>query len=56
MGYPIVFEVGRQILKQQQAIDEDALPWTNLDKFLYLALSVTKVNAQGKINQLIFFR
>ena len=38
-GYQIVFEPGRQIVKEQTVIQGDALPWIDLKKFLDLALS-----------------
>lgn len=55
-GYPIVLEPGRQIVKEQLAIEGDALPWVNLDKFLELVLSryLYAFNSQ-KGDQTIFF-
>lgn len=38
-GYTVVQEPGRQIVKEQMAIEGDGLPWVNLEKFLELALS-----------------
>ncbi len=38
-GYDFVPEPGRQIVKEQEAIHGDGLPWKNLGKFLDLALS-----------------
>ena len=38
-GYNHIPEPGRQIVKEQQAIDGRALPWKDLDLFLELALS-----------------
>lgn len=56
-GYPIVLEPGRQIVKEQYAIDGDALPWTNLQKFLDLVLSryIYQFNSQERPDQFIFF-
>lgn len=56
-GYPIVYEPGRQIVKEQAAIGGDALPWFNLDKFLDLALSryVYLYNIQASSDSFIFF-
>lgn len=55
-GYAVVLEPGRQIVKEQIAINGDALPWTNLEKFLDLALSryIYQFNSQ-KEQQLVFF-
>jgi predicted ATPase len=55
-GYPVVQEPGRQIVKEQIAINGDALPWSNPEKFLDLALSryILQFNSQ-KQQQLIFF-
>lgn len=55
-GYSIVLEPGRQIVKEQTAINGNALPWTNLEKFLDLALSryLFQFNSQ-KEQQLVFF-
>lgn len=55
-GYHIVQEPGRKIVKEQIAINGDALPWSNLDKFLELVLSryLYEFNSrQGQ--QLMFF-
>jgi predicted ATPase len=56
-GYSIVLEPGRQIVKEQHAIDGDALPWTNPQKFLDLALSryLYQFNSQEQTDQFIFF-
>lgn len=56
-GYSIVWEPGRQIVKEQLAIDGDALPWTNIDKFLDLALSryLFQFNSQDAQQQFVFF-
>lgn len=56
-GYSVVFEPGRQIVKEQHAIEGDGLPWTNLQKFLDLALSryLYQFNSQEQTNQYIFF-
>lgn len=56
-GYSVVLEPGRQIVKEQHAIDGDALPWTNLQKFLDLALSryIYQFNSQEHTDQFIFF-
>jgi predicted ATPase len=56
-GYPIVLEPGRQIVKEQTVIGGDALPWSNLHKFLDLALSryLHQFNSQKQSQQLIFF-
>ncbi|MEC7838601.1 MAG: AAA family ATPase [Chlamydiota bacterium] len=56
-GYSIVLEPGRQIVKEQTAIDGDALPWTNLDKFLELALSryLLMYNSEQEKTQFVFF-
>ena len=55
-GYPIVLEPGRQIVKEQTAIEGDALPWKNLDKFLELALSryLYQFNVQKEQQQYVF--
>lgn len=55
-GYHIVQEPGRQIVKEQLAIKGDALPWSNPEKFLDLALSryIFQFNFQQG-QQLIFF-
>jgi len=55
-GYQVVQEPGRQIVKEQQAIEGDALPWVNLNKFLDLVLSryILQFNSQ-KGSQFIFF-
>ncbi len=56
-GYEVAREPGRQIIKEQKAIDGDAVPEKNLDKFLDIALSrylhkfVSLMEHQG----LIFF-
>ncbi len=56
-GYSVVLEPGRQIVKEQYAIDGDAFPWINLQKFLDLALSryLYQFNSQEHTDQLIFF-
>lgn len=56
-GYSVVPEPGRQIVKEQTAIVGDALPWTNLPKFLDLALSryLFQFNSQKEGSQPIFF-
>lgn len=56
-GYSVVLEPGRQIVKEQIAIEGDALPWTNLKKFLDLALSryLFQFNSQKESQSLIFF-
>lgn len=56
-GYAVVLEPGRQIVKEQHAIDGDALPWINSQKFLDLALSryLYQFNSQKQTDQLIFF-
>lgn len=55
-GYLVVHEPGRQIVKEQFAISGDALPWSNPEKFLDLALSryIFQFNSQ-KGGQYIFF-
>lgn len=55
-GYHVVQEPGRQIVKEQTAINGDALPWSNLEKFLDLVLSryIFQFNSQTE-QQLIFF-
>lgn len=56
-GYSVVLEPGRQIVKEQQAIKGDALPWINLQKFLDLALSryIYQFNSQNETDRFIFF-
>jgi len=56
-GYTVVEEPGRQIVKEQQTIDGDALPWVNLPKFLELALSryIYQFTAHSHSEQTIFF-
>lgn len=56
-GYQIVLEPGRQIVKEQTAIQGDALPWIDLKKFLDLALSryLHQFNSQQQSRQFIFF-
>jgi predicted ATPase len=56
-GYSVVLEPGRQIVKEQAAIEGDALPWINLQKFLELALSryVFQFNSQNESQKFIFF-
>jgi predicted ATPase len=56
-GHQIVLEPGRQIVKEQQVIGGDALPWTNLQKFLDLALSryLFQFIAHKDVQRLIFF-
>lgn len=56
-GYSVVPEPGRQIVKEQTAIQGDALPWINLDKFLELALSryLFLFNSQNESKKFIFF-
>ena len=55
--YGVVSEPGRQIVKEQQAIGGDALPWVNLDKFLELALSrcLLNFNSIGEKRSPVFF-
>ena len=56
-GYSVVPEPGRQIVKEQAAINGNALPWTNLEKFLDLALSryLFQFNSLKEQQQLVFF-
>lgn len=56
-GFYIVFEPGRQIVREQTIIGGDALPWINLQKFLDLALSryLYQFNSQTKSQQFVFF-
>lgn len=56
-GYSVMQEPGRQIVKEQSAIHGDAFPWTNLDKFLDLALSryLFLFNSQSEQQQIVFF-
>jgi predicted ATPase len=56
-GYQIVLEPGRQIVKEQAVIEGDALPWTNFQKFLDLALSryLYQFNSQKESQQFVFF-
>jgi predicted ATPase len=56
-GYSVVWEPGRQIVKEQIAINGDALPWVNPEKFLDLALSryLFQFNSQTEHKQLVFF-
>jgi predicted ATPase len=56
-GYTIVPEPGRQIVKEQTAINGDALPWINLQKFLELALSryLYQFNSHIESSKFIFF-
>ena len=56
-GYSIVLEPGRQIVKEQSAIEGEALPWVNLQKFLDLALSryLLQYNSQENKEQFVFF-
>jgi predicted ATPase len=56
-GYCVVLEPGRQIVKEQTAIEGDALPWINLNKFLELALSryLFQFNSQKESQKFIFF-
>lgn len=56
-GYSVVPEPGRQIVKEQTAINGDALPWINLEKFLDLALSryLFQFNSQKEQQQIVFF-
>ena len=56
-GYSVVPEPGRQIVKEQTAINGDALPWTNLEKFRDLALSryLFQFNSQKEEKKLVFF-
>lgn len=56
-GYSVVLEPGRQIVKEQIAIEGDALPWTNLRKFLDLALSryLFQFNSQRESQNFVFF-
>lgn len=55
-GFHVVEEPGRQIVKEQIAINGDALPWSNPEKFLDLALSryIHQFNSQ-RGQRLIFF-
>ena len=55
-GYSVVQEPGRQIVKEQSAINGDALPWSNPEKFRDLLLSryIFQFNSQ-KQQQLVFF-
>lgn len=56
-GYTVVPEPGRQIVKEQIAINGNALPWINFEKFLDLALSryIFQFNSQIEQQQLVFF-
>lgn len=56
-GYRVMCEPGRQIVKEQQAIKGDALPWVNIEKFLELALSryLYLYNSQEPTDEIIFF-
>lgn len=56
-GYSVVLEPGRQIVKEQTAINGNALPWINLEKFLDLALSryLFQFNSQKEQQQIVFF-
>ena len=56
-GYTHIPEPGRQIVKEQLAIDGKALPWKDLDHFLELALSryIYQFNSQAETNNLVFF-
>lgn len=56
-GYSVVFEPGRQIVKEQTAIGGDALPWIDLQKFLDLALSryLFQYNSQKERVEFVFF-
>lgn len=56
-GYAVVPEPGRQIVKEQAAIEGDGLPWTNLNKFLELVLSryLYQFNSLAESKELIFF-
>jgi predicted ATPase len=56
-GYQTVLEPGRQIVKEQIAIEGDALPWINLHKFLDLALSryLFQYNFQQELQKFVFF-
>ena len=56
-GYAVVMEPGRQIVKEQAAIGGDALPWSNLQKFLELALSryLFTFNSQPSSGKSVFF-
>jgi predicted ATPase len=38
-GYRVFHEPGRQVVKEQQSIGGDALPWENTDKFIDLIFS-----------------
>lgn len=55
-NYAVVAEAGRQIVQEQTAINGDALPWTNPEKFRELVLSrcLFQFNSQQK-QQLTFF-
>jgi predicted ATPase len=56
-GYSVVWEPGRQLVKEQFAINGDAFPWANLEKFLDLVLSryLYLFNSQKEQKQLVFF-
>lgn len=56
-GYSVVLEPGRQIVKEQTAINGNAVPWINIEKFLDLALSryLFQFNSQKEQLQLVFF-
>lgn len=56
-SYEVVLEPGRQIVKEQHVIGGDALPWTNLPKFLDLALSryLFTYNSHNGSKKYIFF-
>lgn len=56
-GYQVVPEPGRQIVKEQRVIGGDALPGTNLNKFLELVLSryLYQFNSQNESQKFIFF-
>ena len=56
-GFAVVPEPGRQIVKEQQAIEGDALPWGNLPKFLDLALSryIFQFNSTQETQRFVFF-
>jgi predicted ATPase len=55
--FSVVWESGRQIIREQIAINGDALPWTNFEKYLDLALSryLFQFNSHKDQRQLVFF-
>ncbi len=56
-SYQYIPEPGRQIVKEQSAIEGDALPWINSDKFLELALSryIYQFNYVEEKEKFVFF-